>query len=195
MKIGIDADGVLTDMSRFNLECGKEYFKREAKDPCAYGIREMFECTERQEFKYGLKYFFKYCRSCPPRENCAKVLSLLNDDGNELYEITARKFITMKNPLGLYSRRLFLKWTKRYKMEFKDFFYCSESNSPEDKLNGCRKFGVNIMIDDKPEVAYFLAQNGIMVLLFDAPYNQTVNGTNIIRVSDWNDVYRKLKQR
>ena len=193
MKIGIDADGVLTDMSAFNYEYGERYFKRKPENLNGYGVMEQFGCTKGQELRFGLRYFITYCKKWPPREGCSEVISRLNADGQELYEITARKFVTMKNPLGWYSCRMFRKWLERYGISFRDIHYCSESNSPEDKLEGCRRFGIDIMIDDKPEVVYFLAEHGIRVLMFDAPYNQGISGDNIIRVMDWEDVYRKIQ--
>ena len=35
-------------------------------------------------------------------------------------------------------------------------------------------------------------ENGIAVLLFDAPYNKDVKHKNIIRVSDWDEIYRRI---
>lgn len=46
------------------------------------------------------------------------------------------------------------------------------------------------MIDDKPDIALFLAENGVHVLLFDAPYNKSVKHKNITRVHSWDDIYR-----
>lgn len=194
MKIGIDADGVLTDMSKFYLEKGKEYFKGEPSNPNGYSIADIYGCTNKQEFRFGLKYFVKYCKECPPRESCTDTIAKLNNDGHQLYEITARKFVTMKNPLGWYSRRLFESWLKRNEIRFEDIFYCSESLSPADKLSGCKRYGIEVMIDDRPNVALSLAENGIMVLLFEAPYNRSVTHQNIVRVADWEDIYRKIRE-
>lgn len=194
MRIGIDADGVLTDMTAFNIEYGERYFKRPPKDPTGYSAETIFGCTTKEEFRFGLRYFLTYCKKWPPRVNCSSIIAKLNADGHELYEITARKFVTSKHPLGWYVRRIFKKWLKKHGLNFKGIFYCSESNSPSDKLDGCRRFEVDVMIDDKPEVVYFLAKQGIRVLLFDAPYNQEVSGGNIIRVMNWEDVYKEIEK-
>lgn len=195
MNIGVDADGVLTDMSAYICEYGEKYFKRKPNNLDGYSTAEIFGCSDKDEFRFGLRYFFTYCKKWPPRENCSEIISKLNDDGHQLYEITARKFVTMKNPLGWYSRKLFENWLKRHKMSFKEIFYCSESNSPRDKLIGCRKYKIDYMIDDKPEVALHLADNGIKVLLFDTRYNKDVAHDNIIRVDNWEDVYKKIPQK
>ena len=107
MVIGVDCDGVLTDLSLYIREYGRQWFGREPDNDAGYSVREVFSCTEKEEFRFGLKYFFWYCRKWPPREDAQKVLSRLTDKGHTLYGISARKFITMKTPLGIYSKSLF----------------------------------------------------------------------------------------
>lgn len=194
MKIGIDCDGVLTDMSAYIYEYGEKWFKRKPTNPAGYSTAEVFGCTEKEEFRFGLKYFFVYCKKWPPRTGAVKVNGMLIDDGHKLYEITARKFVMMKNPLGWYSRHLFEKWVKKHGFVFHGIHYCSESQSPEDKLEGCRRFAVDLMIDDKPDVSLYLAENGVKVLMFDTSYNQEVSHTNIVRVFDWMEIYEKIQE-
>lgn len=179
MKIGIDCDGVLTDMSEYIYEYGEKWFKRKPSNPDSYSVTEIFDCTDKEEFLFGLRYFFTYCKKWPPRTDAVKINNMLINDGHQLYEITARKFVMMKNPLGWYSRHVFEKWLKKYGFIFNGIYYCSENNSPKDKLEGCRKFDIDIMIDDKPEVAMYLAENDIKVFLVDAKYNQEVRHNNI----------------
>ena len=63
LKVGIDADGVLTDMSEFLIREGKEFFKKQPKDSDAYSVDEMFEITKIQKIRFGLTVFDKYCKS------------------------------------------------------------------------------------------------------------------------------------
>lgn len=194
MIIGVDADGVLTDMSGFNYKYGEIFFKRKPVDPEGYTTAEIFGVSRLKEFGFGLKYFYEYCMKLPPREQSVSVNGRLISDGHKLYEITARKFAVMKNPLGMLSRRLFKKWIDKNGFHFEDVFFCSESNTPAEKLGFCKRISAEIMIDDKPDVALFLADNGITVLLFDAPYNQKVRHENIIRVFGWDDIYRVISE-
>ena len=90
MNIGIDADGVLTDMSAYICEYGEKYFNRKPSNLDGYSTAEIFGCSDKDEFRFGLRYFFTYCKKWPPRKNCSAVISKLNDDGHQLYEITAR---------------------------------------------------------------------------------------------------------
>lgn len=194
MIIGVDCDGVLTDMSAYIYEYGEKYFKRKPSNLDGYSASEIFNCSNKDEFKFGFRYFFKYCKKCPPRNRAVEIISNLNNDGHKLYEITARKFVTMHNLLGWYCRFLYEQWLKKHGFVFNGIHYCSENNSPEDKLEGCRKFDVDLMIDDKPDVALYLANNGIKILLFDTRYNQNINHENIIRVYDWDEIYIKINE-
>ena len=188
MKIGVDCDGVLTDMSAYICKYGEMYFHRKPGNLAGYGTREIFGCSAKEDIRFGLRYFFTYCKKWPPRAGAAEVINRLHGEGHKLYEITARMFVTQKNPLGWYSRHMFRNWVKEYGFQFEDICFCAEERAPEDKLSGCRKYGVDLMIDDKPEVALYLADHGIRVLLFDTLYNQGTEHENITRVYNWEDI-------
>lgn len=192
MRIGVDCDGVLTDMSAYICEYGEKWFRRKPTNPSGYSLSDVFGCTEEEEFRFGLKYFFFYCKKWPPRNRAVDIVKKLNNDGHSLYEITARKFVTKKNLLGWYSRLLYKKWLKNNEFHFQDIYFCSEEFASEDKLAGCRKYQVDVMVEDRDNVALYLAENGVKVLLFDAPYNQGVEHENIVRVTCWEEVYREI---
>ena len=82
----------------------------------------------------------------------------LNKEGYELHEVPARKFVTMKNPLGLYSKKLLLKWYKKHGLEFKSIVFCSEKNTGVEKTNACLNLNIKIMVEDRPEIAVKLAE-------------------------------------
>lgn len=189
MVIATDADGVLTDMSGFNYIYGEKFFGHEPVDPAGYTTAEIFGESKAREFLFGLRHFYDYCCRLEPRENASAVCGKLCSQGNSLYVITARKFSTMKNPLGGLSRNMFRKWTEKNGFLFGDIFFCSEKNTPSRKLEYCRRISADIMIDDKPDIALYLAENGVKVLLFDAPYNKQVKHENITRVHSWDEIY------
>jgi len=192
LVVGVDADGVLVDMHGFNVREGRKYFKKEPVNFNEYHPRDMFDVSEKEEFLYGLKVFNKYCLVEPPREDAVEVINEMSKIGCELHEITARKFTTIRNPWGSLYRKMFEHWLIRHKMDFKSIQFCSEDYTPRDKLMACRKLGVHVMIEDKPDVALYLAQNGIKVLLFDAPYNHDISGENLIRVHNWKEVLTNI---
>lgn len=192
LVIGVDADGVLVDMSGFYLREGRKFYKKPPVDENAYHSAEMFGVSKKQEFLFGLRVFTKYCRSEPPYPDCARVIQQLNAEGHELHEITARKMTTQRNVLGAYYRSLFEKWLKKNGMSFSSIEYCSETYACRDKLLACRKLKADFMIEDKPDVALYLAENGVNVLLYDAPYNRTISHANMQRVHDWPEIYKVI---
>lgn len=193
MKIGVDCDGVLTDMSAYIQDCGEKFFKRKPTNYAGYSVKDVFECSEKENILFGLRYFSIYCKKWPPRAGAVETLNRLCGEGHKLYEITARMFITQRNPLGWYSRHMFQNWVKEYGFQFEDIYFCAEERAPEDKLSGCRKYDVDLMIDDKPEVALHLANHGIKVLLFDTLYNQNIEHENMIRVRSWEDIEKVVR--
>lgn len=191
--VGCDADGVLTDMSGYNIREGKKYFKKEPVDPNAYHTRDIFGVSKTRETIYGLRGALnKYCKEEPPRPYSVDVITNLSNQGVEFHEITARKFVTFNNAVGKYYRHLFEEWLKKHKFNFKSIQYCSEEESPRDKLMGCSKLKVDVMIEDKPDVALYLAENGIKIILMDAPYNKDLQHENITRVYDWLQIEKIL---
>ncbi|MDO5558425.1 MAG: hypothetical protein Q4F95_02380 [Oscillospiraceae bacterium] len=194
MIIGIDADGVLTDMAGFNCKYGEIFFKRKPVDPFAYKTGDMFGVGHSQEILFGTRYFYEYCCKLQPREDAQEVNRQLSDDSHQLYAITARKYAVQHNPLGWLSRHLFTGWLKKNELRFEDILFCTESNTPAEKLDYCKRISAEIMIDDNPEVALFLARNGMTVLLFDAPYNKDIAHEKIIRVYGWKEIYKYVIQ-
>lgn len=188
MRIGVDCDGVLTDLTAYIRDRGEKYFDRKMVNTGAYNVAGIFQCSKKEELRFWLKYFVPYCKEWPPRNAAAEVLNGLHNDGHELYEITARMFVTEKNPLGWYSRRIFRNWIRQHGFHFDGIHFCAEERASEDKFAGCRKYAVDLMIDDKPDVALYLAENGIRVLLFDTLYNQDVEHKHITRVYSWENI-------
>lgn len=192
MVIATDADGVLTDMSGFNYIYGEKFFGHKPVDFSGYTTAEIFGENKAREFLFGLRYFYDYCCRLEPRENASEVCKKLCSRGHSLYVITARKFSTQNTPLGALSRNLFRNWCKKNGLFFGDIFFCSEKNTPPQKLEYCRRISADIMIDDKSDIALYLAENGVKVLLFDAQYNKGAEHKNIKRVYSWDDIYSYL---
>lgn len=86
------------------------------------------------------------------------------------------------------AKKLYTDWIKKNNYNFDDTYFCTEKDSNGDKLRGCREYKVDIMIDDNPKVSKFLADNGVKVLLFDAPYNKGLEHENIRRVYGWEEI-------
>lgn len=195
--VGCDVDGVLTNLSEHYLKEGKKVFKREAVNPDAYSIDEMFDLSDFSKLKlsfFALKIFLNYCKNEPPRKYVSEVIQELSNDEFEFNSISARKFASSNSALGLLSKKLFKDWLDRYNINFNSHQFCSDKNSAEDKLLACEKLCVDVMIEDTPSIALLLAHNGIKVIMINAPYNLNTVHENIIHVDDWIEVKEILKK-
>ena len=193
--VGCDADGILTDLSAHNIREGKKVFEREPVNPDGYSLEEIFDVSDIPKFKLytkAFKIYINYCENEKPRENTSEVINSLQQENFEFHSITARKFATNTGALGKMARNMFQKWLKKNNISFSSLQFCSEERSPEDKLLACKKLSVDAMIEDKPEVALYLAKNGIKVVMVEAPYNLSVEHENIIHVKDWKEVENAL---
>lgn len=192
MKIGIDVDGVLTNLEEYQIKYGKKYFGENTKiDITKIDIEEMFGCTKEEREKFWIKYIWKYCITERSKDNASVVLQKLAEEGHELYIITSRAHVMENNIVGSLFRKMLFDWLKRENIPFKDITLCHEKNSEVDKLNACKKYGIDVMIDDKKENVEELSKY-FKVLCFDATYNQECSGENIIRVNNWNQIYNEI---
>ena len=81
-------------------------------------------------------------------------------------------------------------WLKERKCE-KLFEKLHNDGHTLDKLKICMHEKIDIMIDDKPENLLAL-KDKIKVICYPAVWNEKVDDENIIRVSGWKDVYKKI---
>ncbi len=188
--LGCDFDGSLNDMSKWNKIEGKKFFKKEVVDHNAYSVKEIFDINEKEEFKFGLKKYRDYCINAEPYKEAFDTLKIIKQESRSTHAVTARKFSTQSAILGSYVRHLVKKWVQKYGkgFEFDSYQFSNEKSAPEEKLAICTRLGINIAIDDKPDVAMKLAENGIVVLLVDAPYNQNMEKHPNIKRVTWNGI-------
>ena len=208
MNIGIDVDGVLADVADYQLRIGAPYFKekfgRDIIDPDAFDVRDIYGCTEEERKKFGWDTIWTYIIHYPAREKASQVIRKLKDEGNKIYLITGRVYVTnpknmgkffpspVKGLLCLLSRTILKRWLKRNGIPYDGIHYCSE-HYVSDKYTGCRRFSVDVMIDDKAENIIALSKL-MKVICFDAPYNRNCEGENIYRAHNWDEVHALIKE-
>lgn len=152
MRIGVDVDGVLTDLEAYQLKYGKKYFK-DAKDidETGYDICDIFHCTKEEADAFWTKYIWEYCLSEPVRPGMKELLQKLNDEKNEIFIITGRAHTTENGIMGDLFRKMLICWLKKNNIPYQGIYYCNEGNSPEEKYDICKRLGIDVMIEDKKE--------------------------------------------
>lgn len=193
MRIGLDVDGVLTNMEQYQLRYGKKYFNKKDDEinTSEIDISGIFNVSKAEREKFWFKYIWKYCISEPPKSNAAEAVRGLKSEGHEIHIITGRAHTTESGITGKLFRFMLKKWLKKYNIPYDSITYCKEKGSEEDKVDACNKLGIDVLIDDKKENVIEVSKN-IPVICLDAKYNQGVEGNNIIRTNNFNEVFESI---
>ncbi len=190
MKIGIDIDGVLTDIARFVLDYGTKFcyennIKYKLKDD-EYDETKALGIQEEQMEKFWNTYLGLYATQYPTREFASEAIKQLKKD-NEIYIITARNEDGLPKETYGTMQTMVKKWLEDSKIVYDKLIFTRGS-----KLPYCLENGIDIMIEDSPKNIMDISSK-LSVFCFDNPYNKKVAGNNITRVYSWYDVLSKLK--
>ena len=185
MKIGIDIDGVLTDLSRFYLDYGAKFAFENKTDnilnPNTCNIEEMLNLERGVYRDFWLKYDDYYTKKIYTREFASEVIEKLKNDGNDIHLITAR------NPKKEQDESWTTDWLKE-----NDIYYDKLAFTDE-KLEYCKENNIDLMIEDTVKNIVAISKT-IPVICFDTRYNQECEGDNITRCYSWYDIYSKIKK-
>lgn len=193
MRIGIDIDGVLTDIEQWQLDYGsKFYFEKygkEIQNNEGYETTDIFKVDSKLDDEFWTEYFKDYSTNVDVRKLASEVIKKLKQDGNEVYIITARgNFLSHSASVMSIeeNRNIVLDWLKRNEIEYDDIIF-----SPEDKLSICIENNIDLMIEDKVDNINKISTR-IPVICFHAGYNKNCKGNNIFRCYSWYDIYSKI---
>ena len=192
MRIGIDIDGVLTDIEKWQLDYGSKYYyekyNKKIVNPKGYDTSEVFDVSIDMENKwwfYGIKEYMKE----PARKFAGEIIGKLKNEDNEIYIITARsRDLTYTDITTEEMQEEVRKWLKDNGIIYDKLIF-----SPEDKLEICLDNQIDLMIEDKVANINQISTK-IPVICYNAGYNEQCKGENIIRCYSWYDIYDKCKQ-
>ena len=189
MRIGIDIDGVLTDIEQWQLDVGGKFFSKFNKSVLnkdGYEITKIFNVSDELDSQFWNEYFYDYVTKEPSRKYASEVIKKLKDDGNEIYIVTARYLTDRNNEDGEKMRKIVVNWLAEQKIDYDEIIF-----SPEDKKENCKKYNIDIMIEDKVDNINKISSI-IPVICFHAGYNNECKGKNIYRVYNWYDIYNLI---
>ena len=189
MRIGIDIDGVLTDIEQWQLDVGGKFFSRFNKSVLnkdGYEITKIFNVSDELDSQFWNEYLYEYVTKEPSRKYASEVIKKLKDDGNEIYIVTARYLTDRNNEDGEKMRKIVVNWLAEQKIDYDEIIF-----SPEDKKENCKKYNIDIMIEDKGDNINKISSI-IPVICFHAGYNNECKGKNIYRVYNWYDIYNLI---
>ena len=192
MRIGIDIDGVITDIERFIADYGTKYCKENNLSinikAGEYDEFKTFNWTEEQGIKFWNEYIVYYATEYPARDFASEVIQKLKEEGHEIYIVTARNdYGVPKEYIGK-MKDFVAKWLKDNNISYDKIIYTEGS-----KLPYCVGNYIELMIEDSPENIKDVSTK-IPVLCFDCNYNRNIEGKNITRVYSWYDVLDKISK-
>lgn len=190
MRIGIDIDGVLTDIASFAADYGIKFCYENNLD---YKIKEdeydegkALGITPEQSIKFWNTYLEYYSTKYPARKFAKEVIEQLKRD-HEIYIITARNEDGLPPETYGTMKQMVKQWLKDNQIEYDKLIFTVGS-----KLPYCIENKIDIMIEDSPMNILDISSK-LPVLCFDNPYNKKIEGKNITRVYAWYDILNKLK--
>lgn len=194
MRIGVDVDGVLTNLEEYQLKYGKKYFGEEKLvNPKAYDITDIFGVSKEEREKFWTKYIWKYCLKDEPKINSSETIRKLKEDGDKIYIITGRAHTTEENALGKIFRKMLISWLRKNDIPYEDIIFCDESKSASDKFEACKKLNIDVMLEDKAENIEEISKL-CDVICFNAAYNEDYKNDKIYRVNTYEEAYENIKK-
>lgn len=173
MNIGIDIDGVLTDLENYIKTVGKKYMiennlgfddTMNTNSICGFLSKE-------DSHQFWDTHWEKYATSIKVRENASNIIEKLKNDGNKIIIITARTYDSQIVKRGIKRQKnmekLIIKWLDKNNIMYDKIVF-----SNLNKLKACLNNKIDIMIEDSISNIEQL-KNHMKLLCFDAKYNHS----------------------
>lgn len=188
MNIGIDIDGVLTDLERMAIDYGTKMCVEEnipiELNVDKYWEMDKYHWTNEQEDMFWNKNLVPYIIESLPRRFAPQILEKLQKEGNKIFIITARNENGMPLEYNGKMQELTKKWLEKQGITYEKLIFANDEN----KLNKCIENNIEVMVEDSPINIKNISQK-ITVIKFDCQYNKEVNGENIITAYSWYHIY------
>lgn len=194
MRIGIDIDGVLTNIEQFVIdyitkyciENGIEYNISNSN----YDYYRTFNISKEQEMEFWNQSLESYAIKEKARPFAAEVIEKLRQDGHEIYIITARWLTNRDDAMGNKMREIVKNWLYENKISYDKLIFSKASK--ERKSDEIIENKIDLMIEDSPNNINEIS-NIIPVICYNAEYNKDCKGNRITRCYSWYDIYDKIK--
>ena len=89
MNLGLDIDGVLTNIEEYQFKYGIPYFKKhfnkDVINEYALDVKDIFGATEEEYKKFWSKYIIPYAITCSARKGAAEYTEWAYENGHKVY--------------------------------------------------------------------------------------------------------------
>lgn len=178
MNLGFDIDGVISDFVRSFVETVKKHYNvilTEADIYC-HDLNLVLGISKQERNKLIRETLFENLELI---SGAKETLKRLNSEGHQIIILTAR-FSDLID--------LTKKWLKRKGIPYSQLIQLNEGEKHLAEVN------LDLVVDDNLEDAIGWSQKVNNVLVYDHPWNQTLNIKGLIkRVYSWNDIYMEIQ--
>ena len=162
MNIGVDIDGVLTDLERMALDFGTKMCVEE-NIPIELNLSKYWEIEKYNWTKlFWNKNLVPYVVESNPRKFAPQILEKLQEEGNKIFIITARNESGMPPEYEGKMQELTKKWLLDNNIKYKKLIFTDDTN----KLKNCIENNIDVMVEDSPINIKNISQK-IKVIKFD----------------------------
>ncbi len=193
MIIGIDIDDTtvvtVKSMVKYGDKYDTEVLGREAKKDNLgqikdrYYMKALYGWSEEEKFAFFDMYYKDVLEECYPLPSAVEVINKLKDEGNEIVFITAR----LTNVKNCDTESITKSTLEKYNIPYDRLIM-----NVDNKLEFCKKYGVEVFIDDSFETCLGLSSEGIKSYLMSTRMNRNIETGKIERVFSWDEIYEKI---
>lgn len=196
MRIGIDIDGVLTDVGQFSLDYFSKYCVEQGITyqikKADYSVTKTFGCKKQESDAFWDIYLDYYAKHEKPRKFAAEVIRKLKSEGHEIYIITARWLTNEDSKRGMKMRKIVKKWLRKNKIVYDQLVFSKATN--ERKSQEIMDYKIDVMIEDNPNNISELAKI-VPVICYHTYYNMDCTMPNVTRCYSWYDILNTINNK
>lgn len=195
MRIGIDIDGVITNVGQFVIDyiskyCVENNIEYNIGSSC-YDYCKTFNISKEIEMDFWNEYLESYAINEKARPFASEIIKKLKEDGHEIYIITARWLTNIDDDKGEKMRDIVRKWLFENDILYDELIF--SKGDKERKFQEITENKIDLMIEDAPNNVKEISDI-VPVICYNAEYNKDCVGDKIYRCYSWYDIYKRISQ-
>lgn len=188
MVIGIDFDGVLTDLSGFFYKEGEKYAAEHNikiyRNENAYSTLDYFGWSQKDDDNFWESNHLKYTKFVKAKTGAKEVLKKLREEGHKIVIITARRDCDLDTEKGREKRKISEEWLRTHEISYDKICYVGDLSKVKSILDN----KIDVFIDDSVKNLEDISKV-IPVICFDEKYNRGYENPNMKRLGSWFEIY------
>ena len=178
LNLGFDIDGVIADFSNPLLEAIKRNYGLTLKksDIYCFDLDAVLGITRSEEEQLIVEVLKQ---DLPLNPGCQETLERLSREGHNIYLLTSR--------YG-HLRDVTESWLKEKRVPYTQLYLLNNGKKYLAKVDP-----LDLIVEDSLQEALAWTQKVKSVLIYDQPWNKTLNVRNLTkRVYNWHEIYREI---